>query len=92
MLDLACLNLTCLPTLVHDSYILKHISKPTIEKIFELYQSAGHQIFVSFDNIKSYTKKTIEIIENAVVLELGGNGNELYGKKFGDEQGDNNND
>ncbi len=81
--DLACLQLSCLPALIHDSYVLKQISKSSIEKIFELYTKMEHQVFVSFDNVNSYTEKTIEIINGATILELSKDGNELYGCSFG---------
>ncbi len=80
--DLACLHLSCLPALIHDSYVLKQISKSSIEKIFELYMQADAQVFVSFDNVNNYTERTREIINAATILELSRDGNALYGKSF----------
>ena len=80
--DLACLKLTEVPFLVHDSFLFKNISRSTIEKIFELYRDAGAQIFVAFDNTSNFTKSTQRIIEDSTVIELSGNGNELYGQKW----------
>lgn len=80
--DLACLKLTEVPFLVHDSFLFKNISRSTIEKLFELYRDAGAQIFVAFDNTSNFTKSTQRIIEDSTVIELSGNGNELYGQKW----------
>lgn len=80
--DLACLKLTEVPFLVHDSFLFKNISRSTIEKLFELYRDAGAQIFVAFDNVSNFTESTQRIIEDSTVIELSGNGNELYGQKW----------
>lgn len=86
VLDLACLALTDLPALIHDSYVLKQISKNSIEKIFELYLASGKQIFVAFDNLPAYTNETVDIINAHTVLELSGGDNCLFGKYFGTEK------
>jgi len=87
LLDLACLALTCLPALVHDSVVLKQISKSSIEKIFELYSNVDEQIFISFDNVSSYTNRTIEIVDDKTVLYLSGGRNTLFDMQFGKKQG-----
>ncbi len=86
VLDLACLSLTCLPTLVHDSVLLKQISKASTEKIFELYSSTNKQIFVAFDNLSSYSERTAEIVNANVVLSLSGDSDALFGMKFGEQK------
>ena len=80
--DIACLSLTELPCLIHDSYIFKNIGKDTMKKIIELYQNAGYQIFISIDNVNNYHDDTQQIITDNVVIELSPNGNELYGTKW----------
>ena len=80
--DMACLSLTELPCLIHDSYIFKNIGKDTMKKIIELYQNAGYQIFISIDNVNNYHDDTQQIINDNVVVELSPNGNELYGTKW----------
>lgn len=86
VLDLACLFTTCLPAIVHDSVLLKQISKASIEKIFELYSSTEKQIFVAFDNLSSYSARTAEIVNNNVVLTLSDNAEALFGMKFGEQK------
>lgn len=86
VLDLACLSLTILPAMVHDSYVLKQISKQSIEKIFEMYVESKKQIFIAFDNLPAYTDETIEIVNNHTVLELSGGEDSLFGMRFGTNQ------
>ena len=86
VLDLACLSLTCLPALIHDSVLLKQISKASTEKIFELYSSTNKQIFVAFDNLSSYSDRTAEIVNANVVLSLSGDSDALFGMKFGEQK------
>mgnify|MGYP001099662199 CR=1 FL=1 len=83
VLDLACLSLTALPAIVHDSYVLKQISRTSIEKIFELYAASKKQIFVAFDNLLAYTEKTVNIVNSHTILELFGGEDCLFGKYFG---------
>lgn len=80
--DMACLNLTEVPCLIHDSFIFKNIGKDTMKKLIELYQNAGYQIFISIDNVNNYHEDTQQIINDNVVVELSPNGNELYGIKW----------
>ena len=81
--DLAVLLLTKLPVLAHDSILLKHIADQAIEKILELYSSAGKQVFIALDKQNSYTKKSQEILSNSCILSLGTDGNELFGRSWG---------
>lgn len=41
--DLAILELSALPLLIHDSFLLKQIQDTAVEKILELYEQAGKQ-------------------------------------------------
>lgn len=81
--DLAVLNLTKLPILVHDSVVLKQISDDAIERIIELYSSSGKQIIIALDKQDSYSKKTAHLLSKATVLKLGNNGKELFGRSWG---------
>ncbi len=83
VMDIATLQLTALPVLIHDSVLLKQISNESIEKIFEIYKSTNKQIFVSIDKDKSYTPLTAKIIKECEVLKLSSGGNELFGFPFG---------
>lgn len=81
--DLAVLNLTKLPILVHDSVVLKQISDEAIESIMEQYTASGKQVVIALDKQDSYTKKTTQILEKNTVLKLASNGEELFGRFWG---------
>lgn len=81
--DLAVLNLTVLPILIHDSVILKQISDDAIEKIIDLYTKCGKQIFIAFDKQDSYTDRAIRILNENSILKLNRGGFELFGKSWG---------
>lgn len=53
-----------------------------MEKLIDLYLQTGYQVFISIDNINSYTDKTIKNLTDYKVIELSGDGNELYGRKW----------
>ena len=84
--DLSVLELTSLPILIHDSYLLKQIQDTSIERILELYVQSGKQIFISIDKINSLTQKSTEIIEKNKVLTLSPNGGELFGRCWNKKQ------
>ena len=80
--DLALLNLTVLPAIAHDSFLLKDIEDPSIEQILALYQQSPKQIFLAFDKAGSYTSEAKTILQSNAVLELSRGGNELYGRSW----------
>jgi hypothetical protein len=80
--DLSILALTPLPALIHDSVLLKQIADVPLEKILELYQKSGNQIFIALDKGGSYTQHTEEILEQTAILWLSDNGNELFGRSW----------
>lgn len=81
--DLAVLNLTKLPILVHDSVVLKQISDDAIEKIIELYSTCGKQVIIALDKQDSYSEKTSALLSDAAVLKLAKGGQELFGRSWG---------
>jgi len=80
--DLSILRMTCLPALVHDSVVLKQIADAPLEKILELYQKTGKQIFIAIDKVGSYSQRSQEILEQSAILHLADNGNELFGRSW----------
>lgn len=78
--DLAILEMTNLPILIHDNQIINQISLDAIEKILELYILSGKQIVIAIDKVDTYTAKTQEILKNAEILSLGQDKQALYGK------------
>lgn len=77
--DLAMLELTALPILVHDSVLLKQIQDDALEKILELYSRTDKQVFIAFDREATYSQKTQELLKNSEILHLYPNGGELFG-------------
>lgn len=56
--DLAILELTALPILIHDSMLFKNIENSSVENIIDIYNVFGKQIFISIDEIEKYSKET----------------------------------
>lgn len=82
LLDLSIMKLTCLPVLVHDSVLLKQIEDVAIEKILELYNISEKQVFIALDKVWSYSERSQAILKDKKVLQLGTNGNELFGRSW----------
>jgi hypothetical protein len=87
LFDLSILVLTPLPTLVHDSVVLKQIADTPLEKILELYMGVGKQIFIALDKVNSYPQHAQDILEQCAVLRLSDNGNELFGRSWNKKEG-----
>ena len=80
--DLAMLDLTRLPFIIHDSILLKQIADKPIEKILEQYESSAKQVFIAFDKLSSYSSRTQELLNKTCILRLSPEGNELYGRPW----------
>ena len=52
-------------------------------KILELYIKSEKQVIIAIDKKNSYTDETQKILDESVILNLGSNGNELFGKSWG---------
>jgi uncharacterized protein YihD (DUF1040 family) len=68
--DLALLDLTCLPAIIHDLPLLKNIENPALENIVEMYSKSSKQIFIAIDKINSYKSESAKIISDHKVLQL----------------------
>ncbi len=82
LLDLASLKLTELPTIAHDTIVFHNIGQDPMAKILELYNKSEKQIFIAIDESAKYNENAQKIIENNKILELSGNGNELFGSSW----------
>lgn len=81
--DLAILELTNLPFLIHDSVLFKNLSDNRVIKVFEEYENSRKQIFASFDKKNSYGSDELKkTIENHTVIELYAGGGELFGRSW----------
>lgn len=82
LLYLASLKLTELPTIAHDTIVFHNIGQEPMAKILELYNKSEKQIFIAIDESPKYNESAQTIIENNKILELSGNGNELFGSSW----------
>lgn len=80
--DLAVLQLTALPALIHDSVILKQIADEPLERIIGLYSETPKQVFIALDKKSSYTDNAQKMLEKSTVLSLSDGGNELFGRSW----------
>ncbi|XJS11213.1 DUF2326 domain-containing protein [Aerococcaceae bacterium WGS1372] len=89
--DLAILTLSFLPLLVHDSLIFKQVEDNAIENILKIYSTFDKQIFISFDKQSAYSDEVKSLLYDNHVIELGPNGNELFGKSWSSVENKDNN-
>ena len=54
LLDLAFLEATKLPFLIHDSVLFKNIQNDAVAKLIDLYEFTGKQTFIAIDEIEKY--------------------------------------
>lgn len=80
LFDLAVLQSSNLPFLVHDSVLLLQIENEVVERILDYYSKSEKQIFIAFD--KTATEKAMEILKKAEVLHLTRGGNEFFGRAW----------
>lgn len=82
LFDLAVMTLTKLPILIHDSVIHKQIEDHAFNKLLDLYEKSGKQVFIAMDKQNSLGTVAEEKLEKAAVLHLSKGGNELYGEPW----------
>ena len=84
LFDLAVLEQTKLPALIHDSYLVSNIRGNRLENLIKLYaQEKDKQIFLSIDETEKLNSDTAKLIEQNSVIHLHQNGGELYGNYWG---------
>lgn len=81
LFDLAVLQESNLPFIVHDSVLLLQIENEVLEKLLTLYsQQTQKQVFISFDKVS--TPEEAKLLKKAQVLHLSRGGNELFGRSW----------
>lgn len=83
--DLAMLEETPLPILVHDSILLKQIQDESLEGIIRFYSTQPKQVFIALDKEESFTPATQTMLKTSTVLRLYPGGGELFGKAWNEE-------
>ncbi len=81
LLDLAFLETTILPFLIHDSVLFKNIQNDAVAKLIALYESTRKQTFIAIDEIEKYGKVAEQKLKNKKVIKLD-NENVLYIKDW----------
>lgn len=88
--DLANMELSPLPFIIHDMQMLLHIEKKVMAEIIKAYdaqKSVGKQVFIAFDRLDTYDTETKDTMNRNCVLELSPGGNELFGRAWNKETG-----
>ena len=86
--DLAVLFSTFLPSIAHDSLILKNVSDGAIDGIIKIYEKSEKPVFIAFDKQAAYTADTQAISESNCVLRLSDGNCNLYGRTWNKEEHD----
>lgn len=68
--DLAIIELTKLPFIIHDSFLFKNIEKESVNKLIKFYKSLSKQNFIAIDLINMYSQETQEILQEKKVIQL----------------------
>lgn len=87
--DLANMEVSNIPFIVHDADLMDPIEKPTLTEIVREYSTianSGRQAFVSFRSYEFYAQEAHPIIRAHQVIQLSANGNELFGWAWNKEQ------
>lgn len=93
--DLAILELTKLPILIHDSVLIKQLAYFPVGNLLTLYERVAEltsedgqpkQIFFSFDATPKYRAEAEEIVNRTRVIKLGENEHALYGFTWNEEK------
>ena len=90
LFDLAVLNLTKLPAIIHDSYLIANIRGNRLENLIKAYAGVSEkQIFLSIDETDKLNDDTETIVnrDDVCVIKLRQGGGELYGYYWGKKSG-----
>lgn len=81
--DIAVLEKTKLPFLIHDSYLYSNIRGKRLDRIILKYGTVQNkQIFIALDEIDKLERKTQNLINEKTRIKLYSNGGELFGEAW----------
>lgn len=86
MFDLAMLNISNLPVLIHDSIIFADMQNEPLEFLMEEYANQKKQVFIAFGRYDTPTERIESIFNENVILSLGDKGNELFGISWAEKK------
>ncbi|MGQ4533411.1 DUF2326 domain-containing protein [Dermabacteraceae bacterium P13138] len=82
--DIALLENSALPVIIHDSFMITNIEKATVERILQRYASiTNKQVFISIDEIDRYHDDIQQLITEHTRIELGEGEEALFGREWG---------
>ncbi|MBI2332641.1 MAG: DUF2326 domain-containing protein, partial [Chloroflexi bacterium] len=81
LLDLAFLEMTRLPFLIHDSVLFKNIQNDAVAELVDLYEKTNKQTFIAIDEIEKYGQEAESKLIKRTVIQLDNN-NVLYIKDW----------
>ncbi len=79
LFDIAMLEASNLPVIIHDSLLYKNIWDQPVQGIFALYPKEGKQEFIAIDRIRAFDESTQSIIEKTTAIKLGIDSDSLFG-------------
>lgn len=68
--DIAVLDLTELPVIVHDLPLFKNVENAAMQNIIRIYNQHKKQIFIAIDEIYKYDKKTVKLLKENSFVQL----------------------
>lgn len=68
--DIAALETSILPFLIHDSFLFKNIENDAVAQIVKLYAAIEKQTFIAIDEIQKYGTEAAETLKTQKVLQL----------------------
>ena len=77
LFDLAFLEMTRVPFLIHDSVLFKNIQNNAVAKLIDLYEKTSKQTFIAIDEIEKYGQEAESKLMERKVIQLDNN-NVLY--------------
>lgn len=81
--DLAILESTSLPVLVHDSIMFTNVEEPATATLLKLYeQQTNKQVFIAFDKFDNRGDEIYEILDRNKVLQLSDEPHALFGRQW----------
>lgn len=86
LFDLVVLNLTKLPAIIHDSYLISNIRGNRLENLIKAYAyESEKQVFLSIDETDKLNPDTEQLVnrDDIRVIKLRQGGGELYGYYWG---------
>lgn len=81
LLDLAILQTTVIPFVVHDTVLFKNIENEAVASLVELYVTFRRQTFIAIDEVQKYGFKAEQILTTKKVIQLSDE-NQLYVKDW----------